>query len=86
MPGIIGYAGGIGGFYLPVLMGAFHERTESYASGFLIIAGLTTTATLCILIFGPAWIQWALPHALAASAQENPETVNTTDNANAFSN
>ncbi len=48
MTGIIGCAGGIGGFYLPVLMGLAHESTGSYAAGFALFAQLAATAAALV--------------------------------------
>src|SRR5215469_11142801 len=45
MTGIIGAAGGIGGFYLPVVMGLAKESTGSYQMGF------ATFGTLALLAF-----------------------------------
>ena len=39
MTGIIGAAGGIGGFYLPVIMGMARESTGSYQLGFAHLRG-----------------------------------------------
>ncbi len=47
MTGIIGAAGGIGGFYLPVIMGMAKESTGSYQLGFAtfgVLAGLALAA------------------------------------------
>src|SRR5262249_5643110 len=38
--GLIGAAGGLGGFFLPSLLGFLRDRTGSYASGLLMIAGI----------------------------------------------
>ena len=48
MTGIIGCAEGIGGFYLPVLMGLAHESTGSYAAGFALFAQLAATAAALV--------------------------------------
>ena len=45
MTGIIGAAGGIGGFYLPVIMGMAKESTGSYQLGFVTF-GVVATAAL----------------------------------------
>src|SRR6185312_6509954 len=60
MTGIIGAAGGIGGFYLPVVMGMAKESTGSYQMGFAIIAGLATLALMLVGALRQQWLAWAL--------------------------
>src|SRR5579859_1220739 len=38
--GILGAAGGLGGFFLPTLVGSLKQITGSYASGLMVLAGL----------------------------------------------
>ncbi|MDD3761391.1 MAG: MFS transporter [Acidithiobacillus sp.] len=59
MTGIIGAAGGIGGFYLPVILGIAKEDTGSYHWGFGIFAGLSATALLLIVGLRRQWQTWA---------------------------
>jgi NNP family nitrate/nitrite transporter-like MFS transporter len=63
MSGIIGAAGGIGGFYLPVIMGMAKESTGSYQMGFATFGGIATIAFVLILVHRQAWLKWALPAA-----------------------
>ncbi len=46
--GIVGAAGGVGGFFLPTLLGAIKDRTGSFAGGFALFAavGLASAAVL----------------------------------------
>src|SRR3546814_3110537 len=44
MTGLVGMAGGIGGFYLASSLGLSKEATGSYQPGFLIFAGLALIA------------------------------------------
>jgi NNP family nitrate/nitrite transporter-like MFS transporter len=46
--GIVGAAGGVGGFFLPILLGNLRQLTGSFAGGFLIFAlvGLGCAAAL----------------------------------------
>jgi NNP family nitrate/nitrite transporter-like MFS transporter len=48
MTGLVGMAGGVGGFYLASSLGFARQLTGSYQSGFLIFAGLALVA-LCAL-------------------------------------
>ncbi len=54
--GLVGAAGGIGGFFLPSLLGVFKDRTGSYASGFLMLAAGFGVAFAALLLLGPAWL------------------------------
>jgi NNP family nitrate/nitrite transporter-like MFS transporter len=47
MSGIVGCAGGLGGFFPPLVMGIVRDRTGSYALGFII---LSTLAAFCLAL------------------------------------
>lgn len=52
--GLVGAIGGIGGFFPPLIMGAFLQDTGSYMGGFLLLAAITIVATvLALLTFRP---------------------------------
>src|SRR5262249_33774479 len=61
MTGLIGAAGGIGGFYLPVIMGIAKESTGSYQLGFLTFAFLAAVAFVLVATLHRQWLAWALP-------------------------
>jgi MFS transporter, NNP family, nitrate/nitrite transporter len=61
MTGIIGAAGGIGGFYLPVVMGIARESTGSYQMGFATFGALAALAFLLVAALHQQWLLWALP-------------------------
>ena len=61
MTGIIGAAGGIGGFYLPVVMGIAKESTGSYQMGFATFGALAVIAFLLVATLHQQWLAWALP-------------------------
>ncbi len=61
MTGIIGAAGGIGGFYLPVVMGIARESTGSYQLGFATFGALAALALLLVGALQQQWLAWALP-------------------------
>lgn len=63
MSGIIGAAGGIGGFYLPVIMGMAQESTGSYQTGFAIFGGIAALAFVLVVVHRQNWLAWALPAA-----------------------
>ena len=61
MTGIIGAAGGIGGFYLPVVMGIAKESTGSYQTGFATFGALAFIAFVLVATLHQQWLTWALP-------------------------
>jgi len=61
MTGIIGAAGGIGGFYLPVFMGLARESAGSYQLGFFTFGALAALAFCLVLGLNRQWLLWALP-------------------------
>ncbi len=66
MTGIIGAAGGIGGFYLPVVMGIAKETTGSYQMGFATFGVLATLAFVLVVTLHQQWLGWALPREEAS--------------------
>jgi len=63
MAGIIGAAGGIGGFYLPVVMGIAKESTGSYQMAFLTFGVLAVAAFAMVVILHRQWIGWSAPES-----------------------
>ena len=61
MTGIIGAAGGIGGFYLPVVMSIARESTGSYQLGFATFGALAAIAFVLVATLHREWLTWALP-------------------------
>ncbi len=61
MTGIIGAAGGIGGFYLPVIMGLARETTGSYQMGFVTFGVLAALAFILVTVLHQQWLAWAVP-------------------------
>ena len=55
MTGLVGMAGGIGGFYLASSLGYAKQLTGNYQYGFLIFAGLTVLASLGLLSVKTRW-------------------------------
>lgn len=61
MTGIIGAAGGIGGFYLPVVMGMAKESTGSYQLGFATFGVLAVLAFTAVVLLHRQWLVWSAP-------------------------
>ena len=53
--GIVGAAGGIGGFFLPTLLGFFKDRVGSYGVGFGIFSGLALGALIVLKVVQKGW-------------------------------
>jgi NNP family nitrate/nitrite transporter-like MFS transporter len=64
MTGIIGAAGGIGGFYLPVIMGIAKESTGSYQLGFATFGVLAAVAFVLIVLLHRQWLAWSAPESI----------------------
>ncbi len=61
MTGLIGAAGGIGGFYLPVVMGIAKDSTGSYQLGFTTFGVLAAAAFVWVVILHRQWLAWSAP-------------------------
>ena len=55
MTGIIGAAGGIGGFYLPVVLGLARQNTGSYQLGFAVLGAVALAAFGLVLLLRHQW-------------------------------
>lgn len=53
--GIVGAAGGLGGFLLPTILGYFKDATGSYGTGFLIFAFTSFSALVLLRIVQKQW-------------------------------
>jgi len=53
--GVVGAAGGLGGFCLPSLLGAAKDLTGSYAPGLVVIAIACTGGAVALLQLGSQW-------------------------------
>jgi NNP family nitrate/nitrite transporter-like MFS transporter len=53
--GIVGAAGGLGGFFLPAVLGAVKDATGDYAGGLLGCAAVFAVATVVLLELGARW-------------------------------
>ncbi|HTH61654.1 MAG TPA: MFS transporter [Paraburkholderia sp.] len=66
MSGIVGAAGGIGGFYLPVVMGIARQSTGSYQMGFATFGAIAALAFVLVAALRTRWLEWAMPEPVAA--------------------
>ncbi|HAX85519.1 MAG TPA: MFS transporter [Cyanobacteria bacterium UBA11370] len=56
--GLVGAAGGLGGFFPPLELGLFQELTDSYAPGFIL---LSLFALLCAWVLGRTFLRLPTP-------------------------
>jgi NNP family nitrate/nitrite transporter-like MFS transporter len=76
LSGVVGAAGGIGGFYLPVVMGIAKESTGSYQIGFVTFGALAACACAALVALRSQWLVWAAPGAATSAAASMPSTAN----------
>ncbi|HTI19243.1 MAG TPA: MFS transporter [Trinickia sp.] len=72
LSGVVGAAGGIGGFYLPVVMGIAKESTGSYQMGFATFGTLAACALCALTALRAQWLVWAAPGAATDSEAAMP--------------
>ncbi|MDR7001121.1 nitrate/nitrite transporter [Neobacillus niacini] len=53
--GIVGAAGGVGGFFVPTILGTLKQTTGTYAAGFMVYAGV---GVLALLVLAVAQVSW----------------------------
>jgi NNP family nitrate/nitrite transporter-like MFS transporter len=81
--GLVGAAGGLGGFLLPTMLGVVKDVTGSYASGLLGCAAVFLAGTVALLELGARWrLEWPVDavtrsgvysyRALRAAADDQP--------------
>ena len=69
LTGVVGAAGGVGGFFLPNVFGGMKWLTGSYGSGFAVIAGV---AVLCLVLLWRLKARWESTFLALASADAAP--------------
>lgn len=59
MTGIIGAAGGIGGYFLPLILGKLYLTSGTYTTGFLVLSGIALAALVLLAVIQISWRkQW----------------------------
>jgi MFS transporter, NNP family, nitrate/nitrite transporter len=53
--GLVGAAGGLGGFVLPNVLGSLKQLTQSYGSGFLAFALVGAAGAVALFFVGKTW-------------------------------
>ncbi|MGZ3274134.1 MAG: nitrate/nitrite transporter [Caulobacteraceae bacterium] len=67
--GLVGMAGGVGGFYLASSLGVSKQLTGSYQAGLLIFAGLAFVALMGVSAVRKRWNAWSMRRAQLAEMQ-----------------
>jgi MFS transporter, NNP family, nitrate/nitrite transporter len=77
MTGLVGAAGGFGGFLLPSLLGILKDRTGSFGTGFAVLAALYLTGAGALFYLQNVWARtWPADAAQRAGIiRESPLTV-----------
>jgi NNP family nitrate/nitrite transporter-like MFS transporter len=58
--GIVGAAGGLGGFFLPTVLGAVKDVTGHYTAGLVGVAVVFLAGTVVLLELGAVWLgRWS---------------------------
>lgn len=63
MTGIVGAAGGFGGFMLPSVLGSMRDRTGSFGVGFMLVAAAVMLGAIALLYLGRVWRRSWTPEA-----------------------
>jgi len=53
--GIVGAAGGLGGYALPLILGSLYKSTDSYTPGFLILSGIVVISMIMLMVVQNSW-------------------------------
>lgn len=69
MTGIVGAAGGIGGYALPLILGQLYSTYQSYTPGFVILSLIAAASMALVLIMQSKWRAHWLKNSLAAKKE-----------------
>jgi NNP family nitrate/nitrite transporter-like MFS transporter len=83
LTGIVGAAGGIGGFFLPNVLGTLKRTTASFAPGFAVFALM---ACVCLLVLWRLRPRWESEFLTATQPEAVPTTEAALASANASAN
>jgi MFS transporter, NNP family, nitrate/nitrite transporter len=65
--GVVGAAGGLGGFFLPSILGAAKDATGTYASGLIVVSVAFVAGAVMLLELGSRWTTRWQPGAIKQS-------------------
>lgn len=71
MTGIVGAAGGLGGYALPLILGQLYSSYQSYTPGFVILSLIAAASTILVLFMQSRWrVSWL--HKSSKSITDSP--------------
>ena len=78
MTGLVGAAGGVGGYYLNIALGGLKDATGTYASGFFAFAAMSVIALITLCVVAPAWTKsWLGAGGVASNVRQGVEEKRT---------
>jgi NNP family nitrate/nitrite transporter-like MFS transporter len=76
LTGIVGAAGGLGGFFLPSILGLLKDKTGSFGIGFAVLTVMAASGSVALLLLREKWRStWPRDAALRAGIARAPETL-----------
>lgn len=76
MTGLVGAAGGVGGYYLNFALSHLHDSTGTYASGFYAFAAIALIAFIVLRAVSPGWTRsWLGEGGIARSGATIPRGI-----------
>ena len=72
--GIVGAAGGLGGYFLPKILGILKQTTGSYTPGFLILSAIALACIAIVAIVQGHWKKTFLNHIMTAQQSLAPSS------------
>ncbi|MEO7910675.1 MAG: nitrate/nitrite transporter [Roseiflexaceae bacterium] len=67
--GVIGAVGGLGGFFLPNLLGIVKQNTGSFGAGFLVLSGVALAALVLLRVLAAIQHGWRMSWRTAQAAE-----------------
>jgi len=76
MTGLVGAAGGVGGYYLNLNMGNLHDRFGTYGAGFFAFAAIAAVGLVVLRLAAPGWERtWLGAGGIAHTPEQARERV-----------
>ncbi len=76
MTGLVGAAGGVGGYYLNLNMGSLHDRFGTYGAGFFAFAAIAAVGLVVLRLAAPGWERtWLGAGGIAHTTEQARERV-----------
>jgi NNP family nitrate/nitrite transporter-like MFS transporter len=56
--GVVGAVGGLGGFFLPMLLGIVRQQTGTYGPGFVLLGAIAVAGLVALRMLAPRRPRW----------------------------